>query len=146
MNDNEKMGWNDIKIPEDSPRIPPPGKGKVKGTGKGFSLPPMKFSPGKIAVYGVMIVLIILAGLLYANVRSLKTDVSLMQDKVNDLQKTNQKLKDDLGDLNKKVEEMKVRKAVLDAAPPPAPKKEEPKPAPKKQVSKPKRDAKPKPR
>ena len=141
MNDNDKTSWNDIKIPDETAKVSPPGKPGRKG----MSLPPVRFSPGKIALYAVLVILIILAAVLYSSVRGLKTDVVMMQEKVIDLQRTNQKLKDDLTDLNRKVEDMKAKRAALEAAPS-APKKEEPKQALKKPTPKPKKDPKVKPR
>lgn len=102
--DDENMPWKDIQIDDTFAAEQPP---KKKNTGFQF---PVSIPILPIILTVISVIAAGAAGFLYYRVADLKSDVSVMKDKVVELSAANQKLKDDLADVSRKIESMKAER------------------------------------
>ena len=104
IREDENMPWKDIQIDDNlSPGQPPEKRNKGFQFPVGIPVLPIILTVIAVIAAGV-------AGFLYYRIADLKSDVSVMKDKVVELSTANQKLKDDLADVSRKIESMKAER------------------------------------
>lgn len=111
MKENDEIPWDALNIEE------PVTEKKNKG-GFGKPSPPLKgFTAGQIIAVVILLCFLAISAFLYFRVKELRSEVSLLSERLGELVQANKNVSGDLMEMSRRIESLKMRAESMKVAP-----------------------------